>query len=400
MKKQNQNQIAEFNNAWKGRGNLANLVAELKRQKDSRHDFVADARSFDIRIEPATGEDKINRVTIVPRTAQAGEMLIDGAAEFNKPARYQLAEKCDPNIPRKFFDAMLQDRPIHLQALINGLHADAPKPKRLVRMLDGKVRAWLSDAYRVIDNFDMAFTCMDAAQRNDGQVIEAALSDTHMRIKFTSQKVWDAIDIKQRSGPQGGWFAGAIGNRELIGKSILGATISDELPGGPGTIHPVITVSNSETGHGGFRVRLGILMGICFNVATLEDVITQVHIGERLQEGIYSQETITVDSKAIMLKARDAVLAAFDPEKFRGIVKKAKAAQAKEIEAPTAAVDNIVEEHGFSNEKREALLEYFLRDYDATQFGLAQAVSRLAQDTEDGDEADELESLAGKLIKA
>lgn len=131
-----------------------------------------------------------------------------------------------------------------------------------------------------------------------------------MRIKFTSQSVWDRIDITQRSGPQGGWYAGAIGNKELIGKTILGATIRSELPGGSGTIHPVITVSNSETGHGSFRVRLGILMGICYNVATLEDVVSTVHLGERLQEGIYSAETVAADSKAIMLKARDAVRAA------------------------------------------------------------------------------------------
>lgn len=397
----NETQVAEFNNAWKGRGNLANLVAELQRQKATKHDFVSDVRNFKVEVRPAQREEKKiikpASVWLAPVNDRAGEWLPDGAIQFNAAAVRQLGEKCEPNIPAKFFDRMLEQRPDRLEALLNGLHNDGPA-KRLIRTLDGNVRAWLSDSYRVIDNLDMAFTCMDAAQRVGGQVIEANLSDTNMRIKFTSQAVWDKLDITQRSGPQGGWFAGAIGNRELIGKSILGATIREELPGGPGTVHPVITVSNSETGHGGFRVRLGILMGICFNVATLEDVVAQVHLGERLAEGVYAADTVATEAKAITMKARDAVLAAFDKEKFARMIAKVKKSTTTEIEDATSAVENVIEANEISEEKKDALLEYFLRDYNKTQFGLAQAVSRLAQDTDDTDEADKLESLAGKLM--
>jgi hypothetical protein len=385
-----ENQVQEFNNAWKGRGNLAQLVAELERQRTARIDFVADVRH--LKVECNGG------VMIVPLTSQALEWMPEGTMEFNRSAYHQLAGKCNPSIPTRFFDSMMEERPSRLAELINGLHADDPE-KRLVRCLDNKVRAWLSNGYRVIDNYDVAFTCLDEAHKKDAQVFEANLSDRTMRIKFTTQQVWDAVNVKQQSGPQGEWYAAALGNRELIGKTILGARISEELPGGPGTIHPVVTVLNSETGHGGFHVRIGILMGICFNVATLETVVSRVHLGERLEEGIFSQEAISAESKAIMLKARDAVRAAFDQDKFRVIVGKAKAAQADVIEQPSAAVNNIVEAGLVNEEHKEALLEYFLRDYDATRFGLAQAVSRLAQDIEDPDDAGEFESLAGKIIR-
>jgi hypothetical protein len=317
---------------------------------------------------------------------------------MKKSAYHQLADRTTPNIPTKFFDKMLLERPKRLSDLVNGLHSDDPK-KRLVRCLDNEVRAWLSNGYRVIDNYDMAFTCLDEARKKDAQVFEADLSDKRMRIKFTTQQVWDKIDVTQRSGPQGDWYAGAIGNKELIGKTILGAKIRDELPGGQGTIHPVVTVLNSETGHGGYHVRLGILMGICFNVASLETIVTGIHIGERLDEGIFSQETITAESKAIMLKARDAIRSAFDPDKFKAIVAKAKAAQADVLTAPNAAIDNVIETGIVNEEQREALLTYFLKDYDQTRFGFAQAVSRLAQDIDDPDAAGDLEQLAGKIIK-
>jgi hypothetical protein len=383
-------QIAEFNNAWKGRGSLQNLVTELERQRDARIDFVADVRHLNVECNGG--------VKLIPATAQAFEWMPDGPMMFNKSAYHQLAAKCSPSVPTKFFDTMLAERPKRLGDLINGLHSDDPE-KRLVRCLDNEVRAWLSNGYRVIDNLDIAFTCLNEAHKKNAQVIEAALSDKRMRIKFTTQEVFDVIDIKQRSGPQGEWYAGAIGNKELIGKTILGARIKDELPGGPGTIHPVVTVLNSETGHGGFHVRIGILMGICFNVATLETIVTQVHLGERLDEGIFSREAISAESNAIMLKARDAVTAAFDGDKFKMMVAKAKAAQSDKVESPTAAIDNVIELGAVNEEQREALMTYFLRDYDPTRFGFAQAVSRLAQDTDDPDDAGDLESLAGKIIR-
>lgn len=382
--------IAEHNDAWKGRGTLQKLVAELQRQKETCHDFVADVRHFNVETEKGV-------IYLSPKNTQAGEWLPDGRIAFNEKALIQLGEKCNPSIPKKFFDALLEARGPRLVELINGLHNDDPS-KRLIRCLDGKVRAWLSNTYRILGNYDIAFECMAEAHKKQAQVLEASLSDTNMRIKFTIQQVWDAVDVVQRSGPQGGWYAGALGNKELQGQTILGATIRNELPGGPGTVHPIVTVSNSETGHGGFHVRIGILMGICFNVATLEDVVSQIHLGERMEEGVFTAETIAADSKAIMLKARDAVRAAFDTEKFKAMVAKAKNAQTDRIEKPVSAVENIMEAGNINEEHKEALMTYFMQDYAPTRFGLAQAVSRLAQDLQDGDDAYEMERLAGKII--
>jgi hypothetical protein len=382
--------VAEHNDAWKGRGNLAQLVQELERQRNSRIDFCADVRHLKIEVNGG--------IKIIPATAQAFEWMPEGPMMMERSAYHQLAEKTTPAMPTRFFDALMEERPNRLADLLNGLHSDDPK-KRLVRCLDNKVRAWLSNGYRVIDSQDIAFTCLDEAQKKNAQVFEASLSDKRMRIKFCTQQVWDAIDIKQRSGPQGGWYAGAMGNRELIGKTILGAQVKDELPGGPGTIYPVVTALNSETGHGGFHIRIGLLMGICYNVATLETVVSRIHLGERLEEGIFSEETISAESKAIMLKARDAIRAAFDETKFRQMVAKAKAAQGDAVESPSAAVDNVIKTGAVNEEQREALLTYFLRDYDQTRFGFSQAVSRLAQDVEDPDNAGDLESLAGQILK-
>ena len=132
-----------------------------------------------------------------------------------------------------------------LADLINGLHADDPQ-KRFVRALDNKVRAWLSNSYRVIENHDVAYTCLDEARKKNANVLEASLTDKRMRIKFTTQEVWDKIDIRNGAARKAVGSVALSDNRELIGKTILGATIRDELPGGSGTIHPVVTVLNSR----------------------------------------------------------------------------------------------------------------------------------------------------------
>jgi hypothetical protein len=376
---------------FRGRGNLRLVVEELKRQKESRVDFVADLSDL--------GLTRINDkfpFGLYGRTARVREWLVEDSLDFTAGAFSQLLEKASPSVPKKFGEALLKSNPTRLVDLLNGLHADAGHEARLVRCLDGKVRAWLSDHYRMLDNYDIAFTALDVANRNKGQVIEASLSDTNMRLKFTSQAIWDRLDVAQNT-PAGGY--GHLGNHQFIGSSANnGPSLGEDLPGGPGTVHPLVTISNSETGHGGYRVRIGLLFGICMNLVAIDEVICQIHLGGQLDAGIFSQDTIRADSEVIMKKAADAVRTAFDQDKFKKLVARARQAQTVQITQPTAAVNHLIESQNINAEHQEALLESFLKDYSQTAFGLAQAVSRRAQDLDDGDAAYELEAIAGKII--
>jgi hypothetical protein len=113
---------------------------------------------------------------------------------------------------------------------------------------------------------------------------------------------------------------------------------------------------------------------------------------------LLSEETIAADSKAIMLKCRDLIQASLDPKVFGRIVIVARRAQADTIEAPSAAVANLVENAGLSDADREGILAHFLRDYDQNRWGLAQAVSRYSQECDDAETASTLESVSGKII--
>lgn len=385
---------------FSGRGSLGAMVAELERQKNTKVDFVADTRQLQlVHQESCANRPEPDRLILKPAAVGEGQVnqvgeFITGDLEVMPQALQQIGDKCTPNVPWRFLSSLADAKPGLACSLVNGMWDDPNR--RLVRCLDGKVRAFLSDRYRVLDHIDLAFAALQAVQASGGEVIEANLTERHMRLKFTSRQVWDAIEEKRTSAPSSQWYAGGMGNQEHLSK--VAARTGGDLPGGPGTVHPLVTVTNSETGHGGLQCRVGILRAICFNLATVESVAAQVHLGGRLEAGLFSEETISQESKVVWMKCRDAIQAAFDPAHFAKLVAKARKAQDQAIEAPGAAVAQIVEREGLDEATKDSILAHFLRDYEATAYGLAQAISRASQDVTDADKSTDLETVAGKLI--
>lgn len=387
-------QVAEYaqNKAWSGRGRLETLVAELDRQRESRLDITIDTRSLRF------GVKSDGSAALFPANPQATEWLDSDGMTIIDKAIPQLCARVSPGVPSGFFKTLVSEREGRAVALMNGLLEDTGQ-RRFVRMLDGKVRAFLGNSYRVIDNYDVAFTALDSARANNAEVLEAALSETQMRLKFVNYDIWRTIDGVRANGSKSDWFAGGLGSQQHLSK--VAARSQGDLPGGPGTVWPVVTVTNSETGHGSFNVRIGILQGICFNLATVESVARHIHLGERMEEGVYTDEAVSADSKAIMLKCRDAVAAAFKPETFDKIVAAANDAQKHVLKSPANAVEAVVKGSYMTDAAKDSILRYFLKDYSAggeTRYGLAQAVARYSQDVDDADGSSDLEDLAGKLV--
>lgn len=382
-------QVAEFSKStWSGRGTLEQLVQELERQKESKVDFVADARDLNVTV----GEK--GSLRLVPGSVQVGEWLGREGMAISPKALMQFGDRVNPEMPGRFLNALVEKRPARAAEFLTALMHDTAG-RRFIRTLDGRCRAYLSDRYRVLDNYDLAFGALDTARECGGEIIECALSETHMRLKFTSRQVWDVVNEARRPD-KSSWYAGGIGDQRYLAK--VAARSGGELPGGPGTVHPLVTLSNSETGHGGLRVRIGILRGICFNLATIEDVAANVHLGERMEAGMFSAETQAADAKAIMLKSRDSIRAAFNPDTFRKLVAKCNAAAEDKIEAPSGAVENLVKNAGLTDAAKDSILAHFLRDHDMNRYGLAQAVARHSQEIDDSDAAADAEDIAGRLI--
>ena len=398
MKNERTNAGETVGEYWSGRGSLVDLVTELERQKESRLDFVADCRSLSaIATEEGTEDGSAPRMRIFPSKdgTQVREFIGGDGVELGDSAFAQLCERSEPSIPVRYGRKLLAVNPFAAGTLAEETFCQSGS-RRLFRCLDGRVRAVLSDQYRIVDNYDLAFSALEAVHAADGEVIEAALSEKSMKLKFTTKSIFDTLETTRSSGPSGGWYSGGLGSQDYLGK--VGANTRGDLPGGPGTIHPIVTLSNSETGHGGIRVRLGILQAVCFNIATVETVVSEIHLGGRLDGGIFSEETRSTDSKAIFLKSRDAIRAAFDPKKFAAMVARIRKSTETPIEAPSTAVGIIAERLDLDEEKRTDLLEHFLGTYARTAFGLASALTRVAQDVADPERAEEFENFGGELM--
>ena len=375
-------------NAWTGRGNLRTLVDELQRQRDSRIDFVADTRQMRL-ISHTNGS-----LRLIPQGPQVQEWLPGSGVEISDHALAQIAAASTPEIPTKYIRALAAGNAQVAAQLVNDTIATR---RRFVRCLDGKCRAFLSDSYRVMDNFDLAFSALEVAKAVGAEVLECSLSESNMRIKLVTKSIWDRIDERQQNGGGAHEFIGADANGTYR-DAIAFAGTGNGLDGGTGTVNPIVTVSNSETGQGGLNVRVGIFRAYCLNTCLTDEGVREIHLGSRMAEGFYSAETRAADTKALSLKCRDAIKAAFSPEGFAKIVAQARGAQAVELTAPSSAVGLLIEGGLLAESRKDALLDYFLGAHDKTAWGLAQGLSRLSQDTTDPGDAEELELLAGKII--
>jgi hypothetical protein len=118
-----------------------------------------------------------------------------------------------------------------------------------------------------------------------------------------------------------------------------------------------------------------------------------------MSEGIFSEETRLAEGKVTLMKTRDLIASTFDPAQFATVCKQAQGAASTEIEAPAPAVDHIIQCTDLTEDARDDILSYFIKDYAPNALGLAQAVARYAQDTPDADAASTAEEVAGTLIK-
>jgi hypothetical protein len=353
--------------------------------EESKIDFTVDGRSMNV--QGRTYEDtRQNELLLCPSNHQVAEFLPMDGLPIWRHAVISLAGRVKPAIPAKFLDNLVEEHNDLAVGLLNNLKNRTPK-RFFVRCLQDKVRAILSDSYRVIDNLDIAFGALKAVREAGGEVLYASLSESHMRISFTNKDLVDYFIHEEKKGGKG--------RHEFIQAADI------QLPGDDGgdtKVHPVVTVSNSETGQGGTAVWYGVLRARCVNTALMEESVRHVHLGNRMDEGIFSAETQQKRADATMAELRDAIHAGLNQEVFGRLVNTVRQSAEVAITSPTAAVSNLVKATDLAESERDAILEHFLSDYDKNAYGLGQAVSRRAQDMEDPERANDYQRLAGRLF--
>lgn len=361
---------------------LENLLTTVIEQRELKRDFVASTKESMTMVE---ANDMPNKVALV--------LLKEGSAELE---RFSITENCHRQIsgrlqiPWKYYDRLLTD---HRDLVINQVNAlfEREPQTRLLRTLDGKARAFLSDRYRTIDNDEVIEQALPPIVQGDvpSQLLSSNVSENSMHIKvlFTGDDL--AQDIGELARPQ-----------NHIGGQANGSTRD--------TIRPGAVISNSETGHGRLRIDGFFYRDFCFNgcVYGTESIFNykRNHIGSRLEANgdfeVFSDETKRKQNELIISEVTDALSALTNPENVRKMGDTLRATkEGAKVDDAFAAVDQLAKEVDIRDGEKENIIGNLLTDGDFSRWGMLNAVTKIANtDAVDYDRACELENIGSQLI--
>lgn len=346
---------------------LVELAQEIERQNAAKKDFVAPASKLRATVET---------VNEVPRVV----MNLQGQGSFplTPYAHGQMAQYLE--IPKPYYDRMLAKSPGLLSLSIDEwLAQDKTKDKRMVRTMDGQIRAILSDRYRPLDNADLAEAVLPVLQELDLLLISTEITERRFYIK--------AVDRSIEKGLPAGFKMGD-GSHHIFD-----------------TVSPAIVISNSEIGSGSLSIEAGVWTRACTNLAVFGASMRKYHTGARaeLSDEVYallSDRTKSATDRALWMQTRDLVKGAFDSAKFEATTQKLISAHDDKIEGDVIEViERATERFTWTQGEKSSVLQHLIKGGDLTRYGLHSAVTRAAEDIADYDRASEFEKLGGQIIE-
>lgn len=271
-------------------------------------------------------------------------------------------------IPRKYYDRMLGEDVGLLSYNVNRWFQRKPE-QRMIRTIDGRARAFLSNRYRRIDNLDIArITLPIIGEMQNPRYESCELTDDYLYLKVVNPRLTAEV------------------------------TPGDIVQGG-------VVITNSETGLGAVSVQPLVYRLVCSNGMVVNDAKTRRnHVGraEMTDElfQIYSKETLAADDKAFIMKLQDTVRAAIDEVKFAQVVGRMR--ESKDAKLNIADIPSVVKlassNFGITEDESKGVFQHLIEDADYTLFGLANAVTRYSQDVENYDRASKLEEIGWSVM--
>jgi len=335
---------------------LISLAQELERQLATKRDMMVPSCMMFCK----TDDDR------------SCKMLIKQTDMFEKYgmtnlARRQLADRL--KIPFAYFERMRTEQPGLLDRNVN-IWLQADSERRMIRTLDGLVRAVLSDRYRRLDNVDLAEHVLPILQKLPEVRFESVeLTETKMYIKAVTPRV--QVEMAPGDVVQAG-----------------------------------VVIMNSEVGHGTLSVQPLLYRLVCRNGLIASDRgLRKTHIGRILQSNeeaitVFQDDTLAADDKAFFLKVRDVVEAAVSEATFRQIAQKMQQTLGIRLSGdPVKSIEVLANRYTLNEIERAGVLRHLIVEGDLSGYGLVNAVTHYSQDVEDYDRATELETIGGKLIE-
>jgi len=315
---------------------IIELAQEIQRQALSKRDFIVPTQVTQVEIN---GHQQI---------AFNGNVF-----DLTDHALAQIADRL--KIPKRFLNYLRAENPSLLEHNINDLFKKFPE-LRMIRTMDNKVRAFLSERYRPLDNDKLAQAVFPALQAADAKIVSCEITEKKMYIKAVIPHICELIPGASHMGDD--------------------------------HINPSIMISNSEIGLGGLTVLPGLHDPICTNLCFFtSDKYTKFHLGRKVQ--------------SVFAQLKDTIEASLGGEVFKQIVNRVRNARGQVIEEKQ--VQKVIEvtskKFSLNEDEKGSVLAYLIERGELSQWGISSAITRASEDVADYDRASELESLGSKIIE-
>lgn len=333
---------------------LQALGAELQRQRNARQDFVADTRYMDFKADSNGSSITLNL---------KGNHQVFGLDEL---AHQQIASRLQ--IPYRYYQKMQVEQPKLLQDNVNTWFHHAPE-RRMVRTLDGRIRAFLSDRYRRLDNLELCAAVLPIINEMKGAEIHSCeVTPTHMYLKVINKKMKAEV------------------------------TVGDVVQAG-------FVISNSEVGLGSVKVEPLVYRLVCKNGMISKDYAQRkYHVGRQVDEGdsayeLYSDETLRADDHAFFMKCQDTVRVAVDEAKFMMTVNKMREAMdIPMISDPVKDVQKLADKFQLTQNEQGDIVRQLFMGKDTSRYGVLNAITAASQLSKSYERATDLERIGGEIL--
>jgi hypothetical protein len=299
-------------------------------------------------------------------------LLRVGEREFpmQETAQDQLATFL--GIPRDYYRRLREGYPGLLDENTNTLLADQ-KRSRMIRTLDGSVRAILSDTYRRLDIYPMLQSILPTLTGSDLQLESCELTERRLYLKLTTPRLRGEVRVGETVQ-----FGVVLFNSE-VGFAQLGADLFSK------TLSCLNGATHTDWAGSGFRRRhYGVRLGG----------------DEEAGYSIISERTQRIEDRAIFSALADSVEALLDREHFEELMARYRAAASRSLprglEGQTVRV--LSNRYGLTEEEHQGVLSNLINSGDPTWWGAASAITAMSQNVESYDRASALEVVGGRVL--
>lgn len=311
------------------------LAKELRRQSQLRKDYIVPAKD-------------LKAVVLKGRKVGLAINTVDGKTihETTLSAHRSLSERL--GIPWNYCRRLGHGAPFLLARNVNAwLRRD--ERNFMVRLLDNKIRAILSDRYRPLDSAEL-FEIAERETKRSGAVIASS--------SLTEQRFYMRILAKGRG-----------------------------MKAGTTWLRPGVVLSNSDVGLGRLKVELCFFDRRCENCMISHPVLDRVHFGRQVESG------------EVWSAVAEMIHDGLDPSIRGDLTKDVCEAQTRQLADPNEAIDAVVKRYGFSEEDKTNILRELEASGSDTVFGLVQAVTATGRDKASYDDAIEFERAGGDILE-